>query len=62
MHILRHRPIKPDLEQIKQLKDKLCELRLDLTKLVSSKKWLDKDLDKEVKGQLYRLFLEMLIK
>ena len=44
IHRLRHRPIKPGLEQIKQMKDRLCELRLELVKLVKSSEWSEQDL------------------
>ena len=42
---LRHRPIRADLTNLKNLKEGLFELRLKLVKLVKSKPWTIKQLD-----------------
>ena len=43
---LRHRPIREDLKEIKELKDSLFYSRLELSKRTKSKSWKMEDLDK----------------
>ena len=45
-HRLRHRPIKDDLKEIKELKDMLFYLRLEIAKQRKSKPWTMKQMDK----------------
>ena len=47
---LRHRPIKPGLELIKTLKERLCYKRLELVKLLPNKGWCKNDLSKVLKA------------
>ena len=49
VHRLRHRPIKPGLELLRDLKEELCQKRLELVKLVPIKKWCKDDLQKVLK-------------
>ena len=49
-HRLRHRPIKPGLELIKNLKEELCFKRLELVKLVPTQEWCNDDLLKVLKS------------
>ena len=43
---LRNRPILPDLEHLKQQKEKLCELKLKAAKKNKTKPWTSDDLEK----------------
>ena len=45
-HRLRHRPIKPEFEQLKLWKEELCSLRLELVKLKPNEPWTNQDLVK----------------
>ena len=47
---LRHRPIMEDLKEIKQLKEKLFYLRLEICKRTKSNPWKMEDLDKVLKS------------
>ena len=46
---LRHRLIKPDYSQLKELKDGLFNLRLKFARLSKTKSWTDTDLLKVTK-------------
>ena len=46
IHRLRHRPIKEDLKELQILKEELCELRLNFSKLNISTPWKKEDLVK----------------
>ena len=47
---LRNRPMKPDLEELKELKEELFELRLGLSKMKQGSVWTIKHLDMAIKG------------
>ena len=47
---LRNRPMKPDLEELKELKEELFELRLGLSKMKQGSVWTIKHLDMALKG------------
>ena len=49
VHRLRHRPIRADFSYLKQLKETLFELRLELVKSRKSKPWNERDLDRVLK-------------
>ena len=50
VHRLRHRPIKTEFLELKQLKETLFSLRLKLAKLRKSKPWTENELDKVLKS------------
>ena len=43
---LRHRPMVPEMEELKLLKETLCSKRLEMSSLTKSSPWTGKDLDK----------------
>ena len=43
---LRHRPIVPEMEELKKLKETLCSKRLEMASLRKSNPWTEKDLNR----------------
>jgi hypothetical protein len=50
VHRLRHRPVKPDFEELKCLKEQLCAKRLELVKMKPYQPWGKDDLEKVLKS------------
>ena len=50
LHRLRNRPIKPDFEELKYLKDNLFDMRLENSRKRKSKPWEMADLEKVLKN------------
>ena len=46
LHRLRHRPAKPEFEELKTLKEHLCAKRLEFVKMKPFQPWVEKDLKK----------------
>ena len=49
VHRLRHRKMKPNLEDLKSMKNNLFNLRLELSKSRKSEPWIMKNLEKALK-------------
>ena len=50
LHRLRNRPIKPDFEELKYLKDNLFDMKLENSRKRKSKPWEMADLEKVLKN------------
>ena len=50
VHRLRHRPVKPEFEELKCLKEELCSKRLELVKMKPYHPWGKDDLERVLKS------------